>query len=87
VAQILIFLVDFDVPNLFPGQVMWDLWWTEWRWSNFSPRNSVSPTNSHSANYFIFINHPSTDYTVSMLPASLNNKRKNVVTTIEYAWK
>jgi hypothetical protein len=35
--------------------VMWDLWWTKWRWGRFSPSTSVSParpqyqeTQSHS---------------------------------------
>jgi hypothetical protein len=28
--------------------VMWDLWWTKWRWGRFSPSTSVSPTNSPS---------------------------------------
>jgi hypothetical protein len=27
---------------------MWDLWWTKWHWSRFSPSTSVSPANSHS---------------------------------------
>jgi hypothetical protein len=25
-----------------PGLVMWDLWWTKWRWGTFSPSTSVS---------------------------------------------
>jgi hypothetical protein len=28
----------------------WDLWWTKWRWSRFSPSTSVSPANLHSTN-------------------------------------
>jgi hypothetical protein len=31
-----------------PGLVMWDLWWTKWRWGRFSPSTSVSPDSSHS---------------------------------------
>jgi hypothetical protein len=30
------------------GQVMWDLWWTEWHRGRFSPSTLVSPANSHS---------------------------------------
>jgi hypothetical protein len=33
-----------------PGLVMWDLWWTKWRWGRFSPSTSVSPANLHSIN-------------------------------------
>jgi hypothetical protein len=33
-----------------PGLVMWDLWWTKWRWGRFSPSISVSPANLHSTN-------------------------------------
>jgi hypothetical protein len=33
-----------------PGLVMWDLWWTKWRWCRFSPSTSVSPANLHSTN-------------------------------------
>jgi hypothetical protein len=33
-----------------PGLVMWDLWWTKWRWCRFSPNTSVSPANLHSTN-------------------------------------
>jgi hypothetical protein len=35
-------------PGSSPGQVMWDLWWTKWRWGGFSPSTLVSPANSHS---------------------------------------
>jgi hypothetical protein len=35
-------------PSSIPVQVMWDLWWTKWRWGRFSPSISVSPANSHS---------------------------------------
>jgi hypothetical protein len=30
-----------------PGLVMWDLWWTKWRWGRFSLSTSVSPANLH----------------------------------------
>jgi hypothetical protein len=33
-----------------PSFVMWDLWWTKWRWARFSPRTSLSPANLHSTN-------------------------------------
>jgi hypothetical protein len=33
-----------------PGLVMWDLWWTKWRWGRFSLSTSVSPANLHSTN-------------------------------------
>jgi hypothetical protein len=33
-----------------PGLVMWDLWWTKWRWGRFSPSTSVSPANVYSTN-------------------------------------
>jgi hypothetical protein len=37
---------------LHTGLVMWDLWWTKWRWGRFSPSTSVSPTNLRSTNFF-----------------------------------
>jgi hypothetical protein len=33
-----------------PGLVMWDLWWTKWRWGRFFPSISVSPANLYSTN-------------------------------------
>jgi hypothetical protein len=33
------------------GLVMWDLWWTKWRWGMFSQSTSVSPANLHSTNF------------------------------------
>jgi hypothetical protein len=30
---------------------MWDLWWTKWRWSRFSPSTSISLANHHSTNF------------------------------------
>jgi hypothetical protein len=39
-----------------PGLVMWELWWTKWRWSRFSPSTSVSPANFNSTN--CSKNHP-----------------------------
>jgi hypothetical protein len=35
--------------------VMWDLWWTKWRWGGFSPRTSVSLANLHSTKFSIII--------------------------------
>jgi hypothetical protein len=35
-------------PSSWPGLVMWDLWWTKWRWGRFSSSTSVSPANLHS---------------------------------------
>jgi hypothetical protein len=29
-------------PGSTPDLVMWDLWWTKWRWGRFSPSTSVS---------------------------------------------
>jgi hypothetical protein len=37
-------------PGSSPGLVVWDLWWTKWRWGTFSPNTSVSPANLHSIN-------------------------------------
>jgi hypothetical protein len=37
-------------PGSSPGLVMWELWWTKWRWGRFSPSTSVSPANLHSTN-------------------------------------
>jgi hypothetical protein len=37
-------------PGSTPGLVMWDLWWTKWRWGRFSPSTSVSPANLYSTN-------------------------------------
>jgi hypothetical protein len=36
-----------------PGLVMWDLWWTKWRWGSFYQSTSVSPANLHSTNFSI----------------------------------
>jgi hypothetical protein len=33
------------------GLVIWDLWWTKWRWDRFSPVTLVSPANFHSINF------------------------------------
>jgi hypothetical protein len=30
------------------GLVVWDLWWTKWRWDRFSPSTSDSPANLQS---------------------------------------
>jgi hypothetical protein len=35
-------------PGSNPGQVMWDLWWTNWHWGRVFPSSLVSPANSHS---------------------------------------
>jgi hypothetical protein len=47
-------------PGSIPVQVMWDLWWTNWRSGNFSPTTSVSPADSHSTDCstLIIIYHP-----------------------------
>jgi hypothetical protein len=39
---------------------MRDLWWTKWHWGKFSSSTSVSPANSYSTDYsiFIIVNHP-----------------------------
>jgi hypothetical protein len=29
-------------PGFNPGQIMWDMWWTERHWGRFTPSNSVS---------------------------------------------
>jgi hypothetical protein len=39
-----------SVPRSSPGHVMWDLWWTKWRWGRFSSSTSVSPVSFHSIN-------------------------------------
>jgi hypothetical protein len=33
------------------GLVMWDLWWTKWRWGRFYQSTSVSPANLYSTNF------------------------------------
>jgi hypothetical protein len=33
------------------GLVMWDLWWTQWRWGRFSPSTFVYPANLHFTNF------------------------------------
>jgi hypothetical protein len=40
-------------PDSTPGLVMWDLWWTKWRWGRFSPSTSVSLANLFSTNFSI----------------------------------
>jgi hypothetical protein len=42
-----------------PCLVMWDMWWTKWRWGRFSPSTSVSPANLHSTNFSTITYHPS----------------------------
>jgi hypothetical protein len=42
-------------PGSSPGLVMWDLWWTRWRWGRFSPSTSVSPANLHSTSWSTII--------------------------------
>jgi hypothetical protein len=42
-------------PGSIPGHVVWDLWWTKWRWGRLSPITSVSPANSHSTDCSTFI--------------------------------
>jgi hypothetical protein len=42
-------------PRFAPGQVAWDLWWTEWHWGRFSPGTSVYPANHHSTKFSIII--------------------------------
>jgi hypothetical protein len=37
-------------PGSNPVLVMWDLWWTKWRWGGFSPSISVAPANLYSTN-------------------------------------
>jgi hypothetical protein len=34
-----------------PSLIMWDLWWTKWRWGRVSPSTSVSLANFHSTNF------------------------------------
>jgi hypothetical protein len=46
VPQFMLLVASF--PPQWPGQVMWVLWWTKWRWGRFSPSTSASPANSHS---------------------------------------
>jgi hypothetical protein len=38
-------------PGSNPGLVMWDLWWTKWRWCRFSQSLSVFPAKLHSTNF------------------------------------
>jgi hypothetical protein len=38
---------------------MWNVWWTKWHWSRFSPTTSVSPTNYHSTDCStLIVYHP-----------------------------
>jgi hypothetical protein len=52
---------DSSGPGSIPGQVMWDLCPTKFRWGRFSPSTSVSPANSHSTKCSIIINHSIVD--------------------------
>jgi hypothetical protein len=38
-------------PGSSPGLVMWDLWWTKWRWGRFSQSTSAYPDNLHYTNF------------------------------------
>jgi hypothetical protein len=33
-----------------PALIMWNLWWSKWRWNKFSPSTSVFLANFHSTN-------------------------------------
>jgi hypothetical protein len=57
-----------------PGQAKWDLWWTKWHCGRFYPSSSVPSSNSHS-NCFLFINDPIIGTMVSILAASIYNKK------------
>jgi hypothetical protein len=48
-------LLTAAVRGSSPGLVMWDLWWTKWRWGRFSPSTSVSPASLHSTNFSTII--------------------------------
>jgi hypothetical protein len=37
--------------EVYLGLVMWDVWWTKWRWGMFSSSTSVSLANLHSTNF------------------------------------
>jgi hypothetical protein len=39
-----------DNIDKIPGLIMWDLWWTKWRWGSSSLSISVSPANLYSIN-------------------------------------
>jgi hypothetical protein len=69
-------------PGSSPGEVMWDLWWTQWHCGRFFPSTSVSPANFHSTDCFtlIIISHPGPTYQVdsaSHHPKKL--KKKNLI--------
>jgi hypothetical protein len=55
-------VVSYQLPTAATrdrAQFMWDLWWTKWHWSRFSPSTSVSLANSHSTECFtLIIYHP-----------------------------
>jgi hypothetical protein len=38
-------------PGSKPSLVMWDLWWTKWRWGRFSPSTWVSLANLHPTDF------------------------------------
>jgi hypothetical protein len=63
-----------------PGQVMWDLLWTKWKWGMFSPCASVSPTNSHSTNghVLVFINYSVMDAIWSHIDCLIKFKKKKL---------
>lgn len=45
----------------FPGQVLWDFWWTKWQCYRLSTSMSVSPANAHSTVCSTFTNHSTAD--------------------------
>jgi hypothetical protein len=57
-----------------PDDVMWVLWWIK-----FSPSILFPHTTSHITNCFMFTNHPTLMYIVSILTASLSKQLKNYV--------
>jgi hypothetical protein len=44
-------------PEQITGLVMWDFWWTKWHWCRFSLSSPISPADSHSSDFSIFIYH------------------------------
>jgi hypothetical protein len=49
--------IYIEFPGFKPGLVMWDLWWTKWRWGRFSRSTSISSANPHSTKFLYNHDH------------------------------
>jgi hypothetical protein len=64
-------------PGSSPDLVMWDSWWTKWRWGRFSRSTSVSTANLHSTNCSTVTTIYHLGLVVAAVPSELSHPTKN----------